>query len=219
MRLTDMSKKKSTARNGDSKRRARAVAPRGEPGPADLERAARALYRSLKGMVERFEKAEAEGKAVGETWPTIRLWQRRSTRQGASLLSGLELAIRAYAERTILEDRRRMLGIALGRIALQVARGETDARAAVQEAGEWRGDDHLGEWEDRGGKALEFVAGEGAIGGLRSVVGAARGEASKWRAAYNTLAWEADVWPSPDTARGKRGPLGTMYKSMTQNRD
>jgi hypothetical protein len=91
-----------------------------------------------------------------------------------------------------------MLGATIASVALAVARQEITPAEAVREIRGWRRD-----------KALSAGAGAQLKGALHLL----RTESSRWKAAYNLLAWDADVWPPPDTRSGLRGPLKAMYET------
>ncbi|MGC4088407.1 MAG: hypothetical protein QM756_11025 [Polyangiaceae bacterium] len=206
-------------------RKARAAARKQPPTPAELERAAQALHSSLGSIVRRLEEAERDGKPVGSTWPTLRFWQAKPTRAGISPLSGVELAVIAYAERTTIENRRIFLGRIIAKSALQFVRGEIDAKQAIGTAIEWRGQlVENGRVVKRNGSKIsideQLDASKASQAALRERVASATTEPTKWNAAYWFLAKGADVHPPTDEARACRGPRLALYTAIaaTENR-
>jgi hypothetical protein len=193
-------KKKSTttaARNAAPKLKPREISA------DDLATAARDLRHRLNAIVAELDLGKKRGMTDAQTWATISFCQRAPARRGSSRLSGTELALRAYVDRTTHEDDRRMLGIMLSLTALALARGEVDPAAALQYCKEREGTGELG---------------PGTLEQLKRALQGARSELSAYKKAYGVLAEGAEVWPLPDTARTARGALGEMYKQQAKSR-
>ena len=100
----------------------------------------------------------------------------------------------------------------LGTIAWLYVTGQLDAVAAVEAARWYRGD---------GGPVARLREAGKVTDELRAAVEArTRSEQAKWQAAYNVLAWDADVKPRPDKRRGLRPEMAELYRvtSATENR-
>jgi hypothetical protein len=195
-----MTKKKNTpAREPQSK--VRYLPPTSE----ELALATRSLHESLAGVVASFDRMNALGIGDAEAWERIRFIQPDSKRVNGSKVSGPELAIRAYAERSVLEGKRKSLGRYIGELALALARGERQADDVLREAITIRADG--------------FLEADASLAKLRKAVKSARNETTRWRAAYNILAFDAEAWPLPDTARARRdGGLQELYEWLTGTR-
>lgn len=219
-------KAKRQSRKG--KRRSRKGKRRAEPTFAELERAAEELHGRLGSIVKRIARARANAEesgaeyVVGETWKNIRFHQRPST-QGAGALTGTQLAVKAYAERTTIEDRRLHLGRVIGMLALRLVRGEISASTAVKNAVEWRGFYVTAEGVrtsfDNGRPEGRLEDRESSHKELHRRVERARGEPTKWNAAYAYLADGADVWPPVSHARRCDGPRLAKYQALAHRRD
>jgi hypothetical protein len=200
--MTQPTAKKTTHPPGDSKpERVTASKLRTDPPtPAEMVRAARSLGAKLNYMNKCFDDAIAAGMTESQAWQTVEGWQRAPSRPGLRAETGTRLALLAYAERTTLEDNRKLLAMTINSLALALVRGEITAAEALDYASASRADDYL---EQPGIPA----ALEGVIRNSRKL------ERSKWQAVFNILAWDADVWPRPDTKSGLRGELKKLYES------
>lgn len=165
------------------------------PSVNELILAARELHNELGRLLRDVDRKGAEAWEV-EVRQGGRAPRTRATLQSPS---GLVQAIRAYAERSTLERNRKHRGHALGRIALAAARGRLTEIEIIRQAKKARGDGQ-------------------PIGEFSVEVERARGERAKWRAAYNVLAMDADVWPLPDIRRGARGQLKVLYDSLVRSK-
>lgn len=170
------------------------------PTPEELAEAARELESRLRWIVEQFDKANARGVSDEEAWQEIRVRERRYHRTAAT--PGLVLAVHAYAQRSIIPRWRWFRAASISYVCLQLVRGEIHVQQALEEASLQRGDDAL---SDR------WIAAE-----LKAKLANARTERAAWQAVYCMLAWDADVWPAPDRARGRSEALARLYRGAQE---
>jgi hypothetical protein len=157
--------------------------------------AARELHGELGRLLRAYER-----KGAGAWDEEVRYGGRAPrTRHVLAPASGLVQAVRVYAERATLERNRKYRGMVLGKLALAAAQGTVKDAEILKQARAARGD-------------------RLPIGEVRGEVDRARGKRSKWRAAYNMLAMDADVWPVPDTRRGLRGQLEALYTYLVRSK-
>lgn len=157
--------------------------------PGDMEEAARRLHLVLQHIVEQLDK--------GRPWSDLKFKEARSTRKRHSKTPAVVEAIALFAERKIVDGRRKMLGMLVAGLALDLAREKIKPSEALEEF-----------------RRRERVDAASSASELRGTLAALRSESAKWKAAYCLLAKDADIWPLPDTRRGLRGDLERLYSGM-----
>ncbi|MET0793226.1 MAG: hypothetical protein ABW061_17020 [Polyangiaceae bacterium] len=134
------------------------------------------------------DRLNRDGHTDSEAWKRTHFIQSIRVRHGVSRLSGIEFAVRAFAERSIIEGKRKTLGLRLGELALAFARWQHPADVILRAAKKIRKD-----------SAKTSALGDGTHGELQLIVKRTRNESARWRAIYNTLAHESESWPVVDT--------------------
>lgn len=168
-----------------------------------MARAARLLKGHLDWIVEQLDTLEARGYPPDGAWPALQMMERRFP-SGFVRRHGALVAIEAYAEHSTNPRWAFFRAMQLARLALAAVRGSMTIDAAMRGAEEARGDEALRDESEN----------------LRAAVakGPGRTEPSRWQAAYNILAWNADVVPRPDHTRGQRGDLRKLYETVVHER-
>jgi|GEM_PF-5597845 len=176
-----------------------------EPTSEELAHATRALHETLNRVVSGLNLLNQRGFSDAEAWNRTQFIQSPRVRHGVSRLSGVELAVRAFAERSIIEGKRKTLGRRLGELALALARGQHSPDIILRAARKIRKDN-----------SKSSALGDGTHGELQRIITRTRTEPARWRAIYNVLAHESESWPVVDTARG-RGPLQELYEWLNEH--
>lgn len=207
-------KMKDSSRIETSKRPKPSARPDDPPDAVEMAQAARELHAQLSRVVAEMDRAASNaGSSVdsdSKVWSGFRFVDHLAASKGASREPAIVLAVRAYAERRTRTTNRMGAAIGIGAAALDYANGKVTALEAVETANKWRRGCSLN---------VEATAAE-----LKGAVGARRKEQSRFQAAYNVLAWDADVDPRPDTHSGMRPDdrnqgMADLYRRLTRTVD
>lgn len=198
-----MTTKKTTdePNTGKATRAAKSLDLTREPaGPEVMAMSARLLKHYVDGVVAELDRHVGEGMSEAEAMIQITSDRTEINHRAAKVQQHSVIkAIREFAERNTLEQRRIIRALHLSSLAKGVASGHLEPEAAVDSAITARGDERL-----------ERVA---ALAGVKSAVASTRTTRRTWQEVYLVLAFDADVWPRPDTNRSLRGPLKRLYET------
>jgi hypothetical protein len=168
--------------------------------PAVMAIATRGLYCELDGLVAMLDAANARGLTDADAFANVQFYEWSPTRHGLSPLSGVQLAIAVYAERTTVDSGRKLLGLQLGMLARKVVEGHLSPEKTAWAARRRRRDGWPGDHD-------------AAVYALRDAL-QRRSHPERWSAAYRVLAFDADCFPRPSAHRGLRGALREHYETL-----
>ncbi len=159
---------------------------------ADMAEAARKLHERLTWVVKQLDAGRVAGVEDAKTLEQLRFSDEEPTRWGMPSGPVVTAALRLVAERKVVDLRRRSVGFSLMMIAFRASGGELSPDEVVRATKAERGDSGA------------------TVTNIRDAL-RLRSRSSRFAKVYYAIAFDADVWPRPDSRSALRGQLKDFY--------